>query len=123
MDFREQYLNFDEYRNLEGTLPETPFNLLELRARKIIDKYTFNRLVGLEEQKDEVKGCIMALINEVYNFNKTGGIASESVGSYSVSFNRPVTKEQSSIYKSIVEDYLVMCKLKDGTPYMYCGVE
>ena len=123
MEFKGQYLRFDEYKALGGNLKETPFNLLELRARKIIDKYTLGRLIELETQKDEVKGCVMALINEVYNYNMTGGKSSESVGSYSVSFNRPVTKEQKQIYSGIVEDYLVICKLKDGTPYMYVGVD
>ena len=44
MEFKNQYLTYLEYKNLGGTLGEMPFNLLEFKARKIIDERTLGRL-------------------------------------------------------------------------------
>ena len=63
MEFNGQYLTYEEYRYLGGTLPLMSFNLLELEARKEIDKYTFGRLTELETQKQEVKTCVYNLIS------------------------------------------------------------
>ena len=41
MEFSNQYLTYQEYLELGGSLEETPFNILELEAQKNIDKYTF----------------------------------------------------------------------------------
>ena len=55
MEINGQYLTYEEYKALEGTLDQTPFNLLEFEARQNVDKYTFGRLKELEEQNQEVK--------------------------------------------------------------------
>ena len=44
MELKKQYLNFNEYKVLGGTLDETPFSILEMQAQLIVDKYTFGRL-------------------------------------------------------------------------------
>ena len=49
MEFTKQYLTYEEYQELGGTLEETPFDIVELEAQKSIDKYTFGRLKDLEE--------------------------------------------------------------------------
>ena len=46
MEFTGQYLTYQEYLALGGTLEEMPFNLLEFDARKRIDKRTLERLVN-----------------------------------------------------------------------------
>ena len=63
MEFSGQYLSYNEYRLLGGTLDQTPFNLLEFEARKEIDKKTFGRLIGLKNQKQSTKMCVYQLIN------------------------------------------------------------
>ena len=40
MTFDNQYLTYDEYDELGGTLEELPFNLLEYECRKITDRKT-----------------------------------------------------------------------------------
>ena len=45
MEFKGQYLTYQEYKALGGTLDEMPFNLLEFNARKKIDERTFGRLI------------------------------------------------------------------------------
>ena len=48
MEFSGQYLTYEEYRALGGTLDLTSFNLLEFEARRQIDIKTFNRLKNVE---------------------------------------------------------------------------
>lgn len=130
MEFNNQYLNYDEYKQLGGTLEEMPFNILEYKARKIVDKYTFGRLINLDTQIQEVKMCVYDLIN-LLNKNNTiknsansnSNIASENIDGYSVSYINNNTEESEKQNKSIVIDYLSECKLDDGTPYCYCGVD
>ena len=122
MEFEGQYLTYDEYKAMGGLLDQTPFNLLEFEARKEVDKYTFNRLVNLETQNQEVKLCIYALIEQI-NSNKANlnGVASESTDGYSISYTSQNTSEISQKTRNIIETYLINCKLSDGTPYLYRG--
>ena len=122
MEFKGQYLTYDEYKALGGLLDQTPFNLLEFEARKEVDKYTFNRLVNLKTQNQEVKLCIYALIEQI-NSNKAdlNGVASESTDGYSISYTSQNNSEISQKTRNIIETYLINCKLSDGTPYLYRG--
>lgn len=129
MEFENQYLTYDEYMELGGTLDETPFTILELEARQNINKYTFGRLKGLETQANEVKVCEFKLINllETYSSyeSQNKSIASENTDGYSITYNattEDVSKAKTNEIKSIVETYLAECKLEDGTPYLYKGV-
>lgn len=129
MEFKDQYLTYDEYLQLGGTLDETPFNILELEARKNIDKYTFGRLQNLEEQCNEVKVCEYRLINALNAYaiseNQNKRVLSENTDGYSVSYGQ--ASENTSMAKisetrGIIRTYLAECKLEDGTPYLYAGV-
>ena len=138
MDIKGQYLAYAEYRGLGGTLNLVPFNLLEFEARKQIDKYTFGRLINLEEQVQEVKVCIYNLIglinkyaNETKNASEDGKkIASESIDGYSVSYSTTKLTEIKAVVQSkqteiadIIQTDLSTCKLEDGTPYLYRGAD
>ena len=132
MEFEGQYLTYQEYISLGGTLlNQTPFNLLEFEARKIIDKYTFGRLINLETQLQETKLCVFNLINALQSYensssNGNKNVASESIDGYSVSYggvSKDRIEAESEEYKGIVKTYLVNCKLEDGTPYLYRGVK
>ena len=122
MEFEGQYLTYNEYKALGGLLDQTPFNLLEFEARKEVDKYTFNRLVNLKTQNQEVKLCIYSLIEQI-NSNKANlkGVASESTDGYSISYTSQNNSEISQKTRNIIETYLINCKLSDGTPYLYRG--
>lgn len=131
MEFDNQYLTWEEYRLLGGTLKETPFNILELQARKAIDKYTYGRLKDLEHQINEVKVCMFRLIELVQKYNKQAtrdeGIESESIDGYTVKYKTNATEETVGISaknketQSIIEDCLDECLLEDGTPYLHIG--
>ena len=116
----ERYLTYKEYRELGGTLDKTPFNLLEFEARKMIDTQTLGKLQELEEQCQEVKMCIKELVDRLNGNQDNKNIASESVGSYSVSYKNG--NEISQEYKDIIFNYLLTCVTEDGIPYLYRGV-
>lgn len=108
MEFSGQYLTYDEYKALGGSLDITPFNLLEFEARKKIDERTQGRLKCVDNIPQEVKICVFNLINIIkkYAESKTSGnneknnIASESVGSYSVTYNTITLDRLQEIVKS-----------------------
>ena len=129
MEFKKQYLTYNEYMELGGTLDETPFNIFELEAQKNIDKYTFGRLKNLETQINEVKTCEFKLIEmlNTYSFyeNQNKSISSEHTDGYSIKYSQAtenVSKAKINEIKGIITTYLAECKLDDGTPYLYVGV-
>lgn len=130
MEFSGQYLIYTEYKALGGTLTEMPFKILEFEARQNVDKYTFGRLKELETQNQEVKLCIFKLIDVLNSYSiqetQNKGVSSENTDGYSISYLAPstnITEAKNSEIKGIVKEYLVDCKLEDGTPYMYCGAD
>ena len=130
MEISGQYLSYAEYQALGGTLTETPFKILEFEARQNVDKYTFGRLKELESQNEEVKLCIYKLIGMLDSYDsqetQNKAVSSESTDGYSISYQTPsksLTEAKNSEIQSIVKEYLVDCKLEDGTPYMYCGAD
>ena len=128
MEFENQYLTYDEYTELGGTLDETPFNILETEAQLNIDNHTFGRLKLLDGQILEVKLCVNALINKLQGYAKLNAtdknIVSENIDGYSVTYagiTAELTETQKKEVKNIIETYLGECKLPDGTPYLYLG--
>ena len=93
MEFEGQYLPYEEYRALGGTLDLMPFNLLEFESRRRIDIRTQNRLKGIKDIPQEVKICVYKLINSMStydeslsNISSNGNVASENIDGYSVSY-------------------------------------
>ena len=132
MDFEGQYLEFDEYEELGGSLDETPFNILEFEARKKINERTQGRLKGIEELPLEVKMCMFALINSINSYNNAyqnsgnKNVASESVGSYSVNYVngsqlQEVIKSKSIELDDIIRNYLFGVVV-NGEHVLYLGV-
>lgn len=132
MEFEGQYLEFDEYEELGGSLDETPFNILEFEARRKIDERTFGRLKLLEEQPIEVKMCMFALINSINSYNNAyqnsnnRNVASESVGSYSVSYAsgtqiQEIINSKNVEIEEIIRTYL-MGVVVNSEHILYIGV-
>ena len=129
MEFEGQYLTYEEYRALGGTLDLMPFNLLEFEARKKIDLRTKGRLktTPTEEIPFEVKTCIYKLIDKLKTYEKkesSKGIASESVGSYSVHYTTD-NSEQVTETKDKDLDDVIMTELYgvvvNNEHIIYCG--
>ena len=91
MDFNGQYLKYEEYKLLGGSLDLPSFNLLEFNSRKEIDLRTQNRLIYVDDIPQEVKICVYDLIERLNRYSKTinssnGNVASFSSDGYSESF-------------------------------------
>ena len=127
MEFEGQYLTYEEYKALGGTLDLMPFNLLEFEARRRIDELTHNRLIGIEKIPTEVKMCEFEIIDTVlnaYNEEISRGKSSESVGSYSVSYNNDmkqiIENKQTEIEDVIRTDLYGI--IVNNEHILYCGV-
>lgn len=131
MEFSGQYLDYNEYRLLGGTLDQTPFNLLEYEARRKIDERTFGRLKNVKKIPQEVKMCVFALINSINSYGSSTernskNIASESTDGYSVSYVTGGTIQEMIQSKSvelndIINTYLIGV-IVNGEHIMYIGV-
>lgn len=115
MEFSGQYLTYYDYKALGGNLDQTPFDLLEFEARKKIDERTQRRLVGVEFIPQEVKICVFKLIDTLQSYisekNNNKNIASESVGSYSVSYVSPSEVREVIKSKNAELDDIIMTDL------------
>ena len=128
MEFNNQYLTYEEYKSLGGTLGEMPFNILELKARQVINERTQNRLKNIEEMPQEVKICVYDLIQIINKYNNSNNstssnISSENIDGYSVSYKSgtEMTAEQKAQYDDIMETDLYGV-IVDNTPILYLGV-
>lgn len=136
MEFSGQYLTYNEYRLLGGTLQETPFNLLEFEARRMIDINTQNRLKEADSEQipQEVKLCEYNLINtidgyanNVKNVTGKGNIASESIDGYSVSYVsstsvKEIIASKNTELDDIIRTYLLGV-IFNGEHIMYLGAK
>lgn len=128
MEFNNQYLSYEEYKSLGGTLGEMPFNILELKARQIINERTQNRLKNIEEIPQKVKICVYNLINTMNKYNlsnnsTSSNVSSENTDGYSVTYKSgtELTEEQKNQYNDIMETDLYGV-IVDNTPILYLGV-
>lgn len=113
MEFEGQYLTYQEYQLLGGTLEEMPFNLLEFDARKKIDERTFGRLVDKGQEYKEVKLCVYNMIITLNSYSsydtQNKAISSESTDGYSISYGTPqksITEAKNSELESVIDTYL-----------------
>ena len=113
MEFKWQYLTYQEYLALGGTLEEMPFKLLEYNARKKIDERTFGRLVDKGQEYKEVKLCVYNMITTLNSYSsyntQNKAISSESTDGYSSSYGTPqksTTEAKNSELEDIIDTYL-----------------
>ena len=132
MDFSGQYLTYEEYKGLGGTLSEMPFNILEFEARKRIDNRTQNRIKYMTSKPQDVKLCVNAMINTLVQYvvdsskDVNKNIASESIDGYSVSFItgsqvQEAIKSKKSELEDIMQTYLGNIRTSDNIPVLYLG--
>lgn len=129
MEFKGQYLTYQEYQLLGGTLEEMPFNLLEFDARKRIDKRTFGRLVDKGQEYKEVKLCVYNMIITLNSYSsydtQNKAISSESTDGYSISYGTPqksITEAKNSELEDIIDTYLSNL-IVDDVSVLYRGAD
>lgn len=129
MEFKGQYLSYDEYKELKGTLEQVPFNLLEYDVRKMIDERTFGRLKDVIDVPYEVKICIFKMLSIKENYqalreqNKV--VASVNTDGYSETYRKlekaDIETENEELMNTI-ETYLANAII-NGVPVLYLGVK
>lgn len=131
MDFNGQYLTYEEYKALGGTLDLMPFKLLEYEARKMIDITTFNRLKNQKEILEDVKLCEYELINKLNSYlkisNSISNVSSENTDGYSVSYITAdrvsdIIKSKKNDLDDIIRTYLTGV-IVNGEHILYVGVK
>ena len=129
MEFNGQYLTYQQYQLLGGTLEEMPFNLLEFNARKKIDERTFGRLVDKGQEYQEVKLCVYNMITTLNSYSsydtQNKAISSESTDGYSISYGAPqksTTEAKNSELEDIIDTYLSNL-IVDDVPVLYRGAD
>lgn len=136
MEFEGQYLTYEEYKGLGGTLDLMPFNLLEFESRRKIDIRTFNRLKNINNKDipQEVKMCEYKMIDSIASYDETtgniaskGNIKNENTDGYSVSYIssgeiKSIIESKSAELDDIIKTYLLGV-IYNGEHLMYVGVK
>lgn len=131
MEFSGQYLTYDEYVEMGGTLAGAPFDLLEFEARKRIDERTFNRLKETDTIPQEVKVCEFQMINSLNTYESANqvnkNVASESTDGYSITYiggtqMAELVKSKSAELDDIIRTYLTGV-IVNGEHVLYLGIK
>ena len=123
-----QYLTYEEYTEIGGTLDLTAFKRNIDRACGFVDLHTQSRLQTVLEVSQRAKACVRDLVEYLAN-NVSGAKAvtskSQSAGgvSESESYATKTDDEINAEMLNIVYDYLATEKDDNGTPLMYRGAQ
>lgn len=121
-----QYLTFEEYKSMGGTLEEAAFNRNIIRVCGEIDSRTKCRVRNMATVPDEVKALCVDLV-EYYSVNKSVGavVSSKSVTTGPVSESESYAVKSSEDVSSDMDDlftaYLGSVADDKGTPLLYRG--
>lgn len=121
-----QYLTYEEYTEIGGTLDLTAFNRNIDRVCGFVDLHTQSRLQNVLEVSQRVKACVRDLVEYLASniaSGKTVTSKSQSAGgvSESESYATKTTDEINAEMLNIVYEYLATEKDDCGTPLMYRG--
>ena len=121
-----QYLTYEEYTEIGGTLDLTAFNRNIDRACGVIDNATHNRIEHMAEVPQRAKALCRDLVEYLVR-NDTTEIAvtsrSQSAGGVSESESY-ATKTADDVYgdiQNMLYDYLGNEKTDNGIPLLYRG--
>ena len=121
-----QYLTYEEYTEIGGTLDLTAFNRNIVRACGIIKNKTQGRIDNMTELPDEVKHCLRDLV-EFFETNSTAGAVvtsrSQSAGgvSESESYETKNANDVDAFVDNMICDYLQSVEDKNGVSLLYRG--
>lgn len=132
MEFSGQYLTYEQYKAMGGTLGRMLFELLEFECRRRIDERTQNRLKQVEIIPQEVKLCEFKLMSIMNSYDEgldtvSRNIASESTDGYSVSYVtgsqiQEVLKTKSKEIDDVIMTYLSGLVI-NGEHILFLGVK
>ena len=104
------YLTYDDYKELGGTLSEDDFRLIERKAQRWLDYFTFDRIKQLDVIPNEVREVLTEFITRLtaYEAQKEAG---ETITQYSnsveqISFKVKTEDEVKSDLAKIALEWL-----------------
>lgn len=107
------YADYSFYQSRGGRMSLSEFSVYSEKASDYIDYITNDKSKAYVDTEDRLKKCCSVLCDEIKRLEKSDGIASESIGSYSVSFKDTNVKKQ----------YANVCRTFIGsTGLMYRGL-
>ena len=121
-----QYLTYEEYTEIGGTLDLTAFKRNIDRACGFVDLHTQGRLQSVLEVSHKVKACVRDLVEYLVSNTSNGKTVTsknQSAGgvSESESYATKTAYDINSDMLNIIYDYLATEKDDCGTPLMYRG--
>lgn len=124
-----KYLTFEEYQSYGGTASETAFTMLEFRARKRIDRQTFDRVQNMATVPEAVKICMMSLMTIDSKVGVEAQVENPVVTSfntdgYSESYGKALSAEDAdSSMSASIRSMLWGERDDNGVPLLYRGLE
>jgi hypothetical protein len=121
-----QYLTYEKYLSIGGTLDSTAFNRNIDRACGIIDNATHNRIEPLRGVPKQVEACCRDLVEYLARYSVLDTAVSsrsQSAGgvSESESYAVKTADNMHGDIDNILCDYLLSLTDKNGTPLLYRG--
>ena len=101
------YITYCDYKELGGTVSESAFPLLEIKARYKLDSFTQNRLVNvdIDNQIEQVKLTMTEFIETIYgDSSRVNNVTSYSNGIESYSYD--ITATTNNYLLQIATEYL-----------------
>lgn len=116
-----QYADYIYYKEkYQGSMPETDFNKMSKSASTKIKANTFGR-IDENNLQEEVKWCTCVIADTLLTASKSKGKSSESVGSWSISYDNNSKTDTDETVQSIIKEFLSEVYTADGTPVLYRG--
>jgi len=121
-----QYLTYEEYKEIGGTLDLTAFNRSIDRACGVIDNATQKRIEAMENVPRSAKSLCRELVEYFSaNFGSSKQISSHNQSAGGVSEGESYvirsTEERAGEIGDMVKDYLLHEVDDNGTPLLYRG--
>ena len=114
------YITFNEYAKMGGTLDDTTFSKYVYDAEMTIKTATFNRITTPSEA---VKRCMVKLIDIISKSDITTSEATTfSHDGLSASVSLPSSEDYKKEIRNTIHTYLSNEVSDDGIPLLYCGV-
>ena len=121
-----QYLTFEEYSQIGGTLENTAFNRYSIRAFALVRQETHGRIDKMKNVPDEVKHLCRDLIEYMFHnvtTNKEIASASQLQGgaSESESYVNKTNADKEAELNNMIYDYLASVTTDTGVSLLYRG--
>ena len=124
------YLSYEEYAGMDGGVDAAAFARLSLKAEKLVDRATHDRLKGERPVRDAVKRCVFELIEElcrqeeVQQLGAGREIAAMSNDGLSVSFTpQSATGGTAARQMEILRSWLGDEYSEGGVCLLYAGAD